>query len=132
MSTERIEYTNASIGVRLLAIIIDIIIAIILAVLCQFGWSLEYDLIWKSLIDLSVSDPFWPVLWFIIMLPLYYWLASSVTDGQTVGKIILGIRVVLDDNSSTKRMWGLHLKRTFFMRGGTKVVQQKDPEVKGL
>ena len=132
MSTERIEYMDASMGLRLVAIIIDIIIAIILAVLCQFGWSLEYDLIWKSLIDLSVSDPFWPVLWFIVLLPVYYWLCSSVTDGQTVGKMILGIRVVLDDNSSTKRMWILHLKRTFFMRGGTKVVKQKDPEVKGL
>jgi hypothetical protein len=46
--------------------------------------------------------------------------------------MINGIRVVNDDNSSTKREWMLHLKRTFQMRGGTKVVKEKDPEVKGL
>ena len=70
MSTERIQYTDATMGLRIIAIIIDIIIAVILAVISQFGWSFEYDLIWKQFFDLSINDPFWIVLWFIIILPL--------------------------------------------------------------
>ena len=133
MSTERIEYNLAPPSLRVVAIVIDAILIVILAIISQFGFNLEYELLWKSIFgDLQINNPVWYLVWFIIELPLYYWLVSSLTDGQTLGKIFTGLRVVKDDNSSTKREWKLHLKRTFFMRAGTKVVKEKDPEVKGL
>ena len=105
----------------------------ILAVISKIGFDLEYQLLWKNIFgDLQIDNPLWYLVWFIIELPLYYWLVSSLTDGQTLGKILTGLRVVKDDNSSTKREWMLHLKRTFFIKSGTKVVKEKDPEVKGL
>ncbi|MHA1513390.1 MAG: RDD family protein, partial [Candidatus Hodarchaeales archaeon] len=64
--------------------------------------------------------------------PIYHILFSSLTNGQSAGKLILGIRVVPDTNESTKRKCVLHAKRFFFLRGGTKVVKEIDPSVKGL
>ncbi|MHA1989576.1 MAG: RDD family protein [Candidatus Hodarchaeales archaeon] len=133
MSTDRIEYNDAPFSLRIVAILIDIVLVLVLAVISQFGFSLEYELFWKTFVgEFDINSPFWYLFWFVIELPLYFWLVSSLTDGQTLGKMINGIRVVNDDNSSTKREWMLHLKRTFQMRGGTKVVKEKDPEVKGL
>lgn len=133
MSTERIEYNNASPTLRVGAIVIDLILVAILGVLSHFGFQLEYELFWKSFVgEFDINTPLWSLLFFIIELPIYYWLVSSLTDGQTLGKILTGLRVVKDDNSSTKREWMLHLKGAFFIRNGTKVVKEKDPEVKGL
>ncbi|MHA2290030.1 MAG: RDD family protein [Promethearchaeota archaeon] len=133
MSTERIEYNDAPPTLRIVAILIDIVLVVILAVISQFGFSLEYELFWKTFVgEFDINSPYWYVFWFIIELPLYFWLVSSLTDGQTLGKGLLGIRVMTNDYTSTKRKWKLHLKRTFQIRGGTKVVKEKDPEVKGL
>jgi hypothetical protein len=55
---------------------------------------------------------------------------SSLTNGQSAGKLILGLRVVTDSNESTKKMFTLHFKRFFFLRAGTKVVKEIDPSVK--
>jgi uncharacterized RDD family membrane protein YckC len=136
MSTERIEYNIAPSTLRLVAILIDIVLVLIIAIVAQFGFSLEYELFWRTLVgEFDINSPYWYVFWFIIGLPLYFWLVPSITDGQTVGKIFTGIRVMTlsnDDFTSTKRKWKLHLKRTFQMRSGTKVVKEKDPEVKGL
>jgi uncharacterized RDD family membrane protein YckC len=133
LSTERIEYNNAPSTLRIVAIIIDIVVVVILAVFSHFGFQLEYELFWRTFFgEFDINTPLWSLLFFVIELPLYYWLVTSLTNGQTVGKILTGLRVVKDDNSSTKGEFKLHLKRTFFMKSGTKVVKEKDPEVKGL
>ena len=133
MSKDRIEYKTASFVLRLVALIIDLLVGVIIAFIGYLGIVLEYELIWKNL-GLFDETAFLPItiVWGIIGFGLYYVLASSFTDGQTVGKILIGIRVVTDNNESTKRGFRLHLKRLLFIRGGTKVVKEKDPEVKGL
>ena len=133
MSTERIEYNDAPPTQRIVALLIDVFLVVTLAIVTHFGFTLEYELFWKTFFgEFDILTPLWYVFWFIIELPLYFWLVSSITDGQTLGKLLTGIRVVKDDNSSTKREWKLHLRRTFQIRSGTKVVKEKDPEVKGL
>lgn len=132
MSKERIEYTDASITYRFIALVIDIIIGIFIAILCQFGAELEWEIFWSKLFDMDTLPQFFIVVWFIIGFPLYHIVCSNFTNGQTVGKMLLKIRVVTDDYNSTKRIFTLHLKRFFFMKQGTRVVKEKDPEVKGL
>ena len=133
MSKERIEYQEVSIIMRIIAIVIDLIVGIGIALFGYFGMELEYELLWKNL-NLFTKDiiPVITVIWGIAGFIAYYAVTSWYTDGQTLGKFILGIRVVANDYQSTKRMFKLHLKRLFFIRGGTKVVKEKDPEVKGL
>jgi hypothetical protein len=74
---------------------------------------------------------------YFIGLAAYYVLMSSLTDGQTLGKILTGIRVLSDDNESFKALkltqrLKIHTKRLILLRSGTKVVKEKDPEVTGL
>ncbi|MHA2295422.1 MAG: RDD family protein [Candidatus Hodarchaeales archaeon] len=141
MSKERIVYQNAPVLTRLMALIVDIIVVLIIAVICFFGGTLDYELAIKPLFALlqlgdpswmQLENPLWTIVWFIIAYPFYYVLASGFTDGQTLGKFIMGIRVMTEDNSSTKRQFKFHLKRFFLLRGGTKVVKELDPGVKGL
>jgi uncharacterized RDD family membrane protein YckC len=129
---KRIEYEDATIVLRLIALLIDIVIGVILAFLVDIGWTLEYDIFWAKLFSLEGEAMSLVVLWFIIAFPVYHILMSSLMNGQSAGKLILGIRVVTDSNGSTKRMFNLHFKRFFFMRAGTKVVKEVDPSVKGL
>lgn len=133
MSKERIEYQEVSIVMRLIALILDIIVGIGIGLFGYVGIEMEYDLLWSKL-NLFSRDiiPAITVIWTIVGFIGYYVIASGFTDGQTLGKLLLGFRVVTDDFQSTKRMFNLHLKRAFFMRKGTKVVKEKDPEVKGL
>ena len=132
MSITRIEYKNVSLPLRLIALVIDLVIGVGLAYLVEFGWFLEYDIFWKPFFNLEGSAQSLIILWFIIAFPLYHILCSSLTNGQSIGKLILGIRVVTDSNESTKRKFKLHAKRFFFLRCGTKVVKEIDPTVKGL
>ncbi len=135
MSKERIKYVELPFLSlqRLLAGLIDVLVGIIIAILCDFGAKLEYELIWKNIFPfLEDLLPILVIVWFIIFFPLYYFLSSSFTDGQTIGKMLLKIRVVTSDNHSTKKQFKLHLKRTFLMKAGTKVVKEIDPGVKGL
>ncbi len=132
MSMTRIEYKDATLPVRLIAFVIDLIIGVGIAFAVEFGWLLEYDIFWKSLLSLEGDPQSLVILWFVISFPLYHILCSSLTNGQSVGKLLLGIRVVTDSNESTKRKFRLHAKRFFFLRGGTKVVKEIDPSVKGL
>ena len=132
MSKERVEYTEITLPIRLIALFIDLLVALGLAFMAEFGWILEYDLFWSNIFNLQ-GEPAWLVpLWFILCFPLYHVLCSSLLDGQTMGKLLLGIRVVTDQNESTNRKFKLHLKRFFLMRAGTKVVKEIDPSVKGL
>ncbi len=132
MSMKRIEYEDASIVLRLIALGIDVVIGVILAFLMDFGWRLEYDIFWSKLLSLEGEAMSLVILWFIVAFPVYHILMSSLTNGQTAGKLILGIRVVTDSNESTKRKFTLHLKRFFFLKEGTKVAKEIDPSVKGL
>lgn len=136
MSKERISYKEVSIIFRLVALVIDIVVGIILAFLLQFGALLEWDLLWTAILPNAAElEPFLDylvIVWFIIFFPVYHFLISALTDGQTVGKMILGIKVVTVENESTKRQFKLHLRRFFFMKGGTKVVKEIDPGVAGL
>ncbi|MHA1978862.1 MAG: RDD family protein [Candidatus Hodarchaeales archaeon] len=132
MSMTRIEYKNVSLPIRLIALVIDLIIGVGLAFGMEFGWFLEYDIFWKSFFNLEGEPQSLIILWFVLAFPLYHIVCSSLTNGQSAGKLILGIRVVTDTNESTKRKFKLHAKRFFFLRGGTKVVKEIDPSVKGL
>ena len=132
MSVTRIEYKDVTLPVRLIALVIDLIVGVGIAIGAEFGWYLEYDIFWKSLFNLEGEPQSLIILWFVLTFPLYHIICSSLTNGQSVGKLILGIRVVTDSNESTKRKFRLHAKRFFFLRGGTKVVKEIDPSVKGL
>ena len=132
MSVTRIEYKDVSLLIRLVALAIDLVVGVGLAIFMEFGWFLEYDIFWKSFFNLEGEPQSLIILWFILAFPLYHILCSSLTNGQSVGKLILGIRVVTDTNESTKKKFKLHAKRFFFLRGGTKVVKEIDPSVKGL
>ncbi|MHA1974657.1 MAG: RDD family protein, partial [Candidatus Hodarchaeales archaeon] len=128
----RIEYKEVGLAIRLIALVIDVVIGAFIAIFMQWGTLLEYDLLWSKLFNLEAILPYLVYLWFIIFFPVYHILCSSFTDGQTVGKMLLKIKVVTIDNNSTKRAFKLHLKRFFFIREGTKVVREYDPGVKGL
>ncbi len=133
MSKERIEYNLASTSTRLIALIIDLIVGLVIDFISYFGMELEYEIFWSKL-NLFTRDiiPYVLIVWFFIGTGIYYVLMSSLTEGQTLGKMLTGIRVVKEDNSSTKKMFKLHTKRLLFIRKGTKVVKEKDPEVQGL
>ena len=134
MSTERIQYNTAPLPSRIIAMIIDIVMVLIIALICYFGALLENELIWKDLFNdaLHLDYTIWILIWFILVYPLYFVLTSALTDGQTLGKLLIGIRVMTEDNESTKRAFKLHFKRFFLMKKGTRVVKETDPGVKGL
>ena len=133
LSKERIEYMDASFITRLIALLIDAVVGVGIAIFCQFGTELEYEILWSKIFP-ALEDllPYTVYIWFIIFFPLYHILCSAFTEGQTIGKMLLGIRVVTDQNESTKRKFKLHFKRFFFLKAGTKVVKEIDPSVKGL
>ncbi len=135
MSTERINYEISPIGPRLIALVIDLAVVVILAVIFTFLGQIDWYVLQQMLsLDIEYSEVLLPVFVFMIIFSLlvYFILVPSFTNGQTVGKMILGLNVVYDDNSSTKRKFGTHFKRLFFMRGGTKVVKVVDKRPEGL
>ncbi len=135
MSSERIKYETTPIAPRLIALVIDLVVVVILAVIFTFLGQIDW-FVMQQLFSLDVeyieviSIAF--ILMVIISLLVYFILIPSFTDGQTIGKIIMGLHVVYDDNSSTKRKFSTHTKRLFFMRGGTKVVKVVDERPEGL
>ena len=133
MSSERIEYIEATFIVRLIALIIDLIVGVGIAIFSQWGAELEYEILWSKIFPfLGDMLSYTVYIWFILFFPLYHIICSSLTNGQTLGKLLMGIRVVTDQNESTKRKFKLHFRRFFFLKGGTKVVKEIDPSVKGL
>ena len=133
MSSERIEYIEATFIIRLIALIIDLIVGVGIAIFSQWGAELEYEILWSKIFPfLGDMLSYTVYIWFILFFPLYHIICSSLTNGQTLGKLLMGIRVVTDQNESTKRKFKLHFRRFFFLKGGTKVVKEIDPSVKGL
>ncbi|MFW9906748.1 MAG: RDD family protein [Candidatus Thorarchaeota archaeon] len=136
MTTERIKYEISPTGPRIIALIIDLIIVALITVFCQWGVELEWNMFWKPILfpDIEFVEIYWLMLLLMLIfsLLLYFILVPSFTNGQTVGKMIMGLYVVYDDNSSTKRKFVTHIKRLFFMRGGTKVVKVSDKRPEGL
>ena len=135
MSTERINYEVSPIGPRLIALVIDIVVVMILAVIFTFLGQIDWWFL-QQLFSLDVEYievvPSVLILMVIVSLLVYFIIVPSLTDGQTIGKLIMGLHVVYDDNSSTKRKFKTHTKRLFFMRGGTKVVKVVDVRPEGL
>ena len=135
MSTERIKYETTPIVPRLIALVIDLVVVVILAVIFTFLGQIDWFFM-QQLFSLDVEYievvPIAFILSVIMSLIVYFILVPSLTDGQTIGKLIMGLHVVYDDNSSTKRKFGTHAKRLFFMRGGTKVVKIVDVRPEGL
>ncbi len=138
MSKERIEYNPAPMSSRLIALIIDLVIAVVIDLISYVGMQFEHEIIYSAF-DIYYKDliPYIAIVWFFIGFAIYYVLVSGFTDGQTLGKILTGIRVVSDDNESFKSLkltqrLKIHTKRLVFLRSGTKVVKEKDPEVTGL
>ena len=90
-----------------------------------FFWPLLITSLVLWFIQAFINPNTWlGYIWFIVFFPLYHIICSTFTDGQTLGKILLGIRVVTDQNESTKRKFRLHFKRFFFLKAGTKVVKE--------
>ena len=48
MSVTRIEYKNVSLVTRLVALAIDLVVGVGLAIFMEFGWFLEYDIFYKN------------------------------------------------------------------------------------
>jgi uncharacterized RDD family membrane protein YckC len=135
MSTERIKYEISPMTPRLIALIIDLVVVLILAAIFTFLGQIDWFFLQQMLsLDVEYTEVLLPVFIFMIVFSIlvYFILVPSFTNGQTVGKMIMGLNVVYDDNSSTKRKFGTHLKRLFFMRGGTKVVKVVDERPEGL
>ena len=135
MSEKRIIYETSSIGVRLIALVIDFVIPIpILTLFFQWGVSLEWELLWRNIFNLEFSEVEMILLiaMFLLSVVFYFIVVPSVLNGQTIGKIVMGLHVVYNDNSSTKMKFGTHTKRLFFMRQGTKVVKIVDKRPEGL
>jgi uncharacterized RDD family membrane protein YckC len=135
MSSERIRYENSPFGIRLIALVIDLIAVVVLAVIFTFLGQIDWWFLQQILsLDIEYIEVIAIIFVFMVVfsLLLYFIFIPSFTDGQTIGKLIFGIHVVNDDNSSTKRQFVTHLKRLFFMRGGTKVVKVVDERPKGL
>lgn len=138
MSKERIEYNTAPMSSRLIALIVDLIVAVVIDIIMYFGIELEHEIIYRAF-DFYYRDmiPSIVFVMYFIGFAVYFVLASSFTDGQTLGKVLTGIRVVSGDNESfralklTQRL-KIHTKRLILLRSGTKVVKEKDPEVFGL
>lgn len=138
MSKERIEYNTAPMSSRLIALIIDLVVAVVIDIIMWVGIELEHEIIYRTF-DWYYREwiPYIVLVMYFVGFAIYYVLASGFTDGQTVGKILTGIRVVSEDNESFKSLkltqrLKIHTKRLVFLRGGTKVVKEKDPEVTGL
>ncbi|MHA2033367.1 MAG: hypothetical protein ACW99Q_28685, partial [Candidatus Kariarchaeaceae archaeon] len=77
----RIEYKNASLPIRLIALVVDLIIGVGLAFGMEFGWFLEYDIFWKPVFSLEGEPQSLIILWFVLIFPLYHILCSSLTNG---------------------------------------------------
>ncbi|MFX0151281.1 MAG: RDD family protein [Candidatus Hodarchaeota archaeon] len=135
MSEERLKYETSPIGSRLIALAIDLVLVVILAVIFTFLGQIDWFFIEQMFnfgVEYNEIVPIVFIFMIIFSLLVYFILVPSLTDGQTVGKIIMGLNVVYNDNSSTKRKFGTHTKRLFFMRQGTKVVKIVDKRPKGL
>ncbi|MHA2304023.1 MAG: RDD family protein [Candidatus Hodarchaeales archaeon] len=138
MSKERIEYNTAPMSSRLIAFIVDLIVAVVIDIIMWVGIELEHEIIYRTF-DWYYREwiPYIVLVMYFVGLAAYYVLMSSLTDGQTLGKILTGIRVLSDDNESFKALkltqrLKIHTKRLILLRSGTKVVKEKDPEVTGL
>lgn len=135
MSEDRLKYKTSPIGPRLIALVIDLVIVVILAVIFTFLGTIDWwviEQIFNTGIEYVEIVPIVFVFMIIFSLLLYFIVVPSLTEGQTVGKIVMGLNVVYDDNSSTKKKFGTHIKRLFFMRQGTKVVKIVDERPEGL
>jgi uncharacterized RDD family membrane protein YckC len=86
--------TPAPAGARLLAALVDVALlaAIDLTVVHSTLAVLRHP--WDRLLEL----PLLPLLGFCLMLNAGYVLAFTVASGQTIGKMMAGVRVVADDS----------------------------------
>jgi uncharacterized RDD family membrane protein YckC len=89
----RIDQTPASIGERILARCIDLLIIII------YFFAAIYAV--KSLIEGAVAEDVLIIMIYIFILPVFFYtlLWEVFNQGQTPGKKLLGIRVVMKDGS---------------------------------
>ncbi|MFX1252530.1 MAG: RDD family protein [Promethearchaeota archaeon] len=139
MSRERIIFQKVSRWWRLLAFFIDIVIVVILAFTLKEAIMAEYEMFLKNIIPLDESMlALLPIFGFMDLFPLYYIGMHALFNGQTIGKKLLGIRVVTNDNQSTgfrekrARAFLIHIKRFFLLRRGTTVIREIDPPVPEL
>jgi uncharacterized RDD family membrane protein YckC len=99
MSKERIEYIEANLTIRLLALLIDAALGLLLAVISHYGAILEWDILWSKILPESFDllpflETYGLIFWFVIMFPLSHILISAFFNGRSIGKAALGLRVV--------------------------------------
>jgi uncharacterized RDD family membrane protein YckC len=93
----RVAPTTAGAGVRLVAALIDFLLlgaidaAVVLLTLRIAGLELSAD-------DLSVLSPI-PMSAFFTLLALGYLIGFTAGGGQTIGKMVVGVRVTADDDT---------------------------------
>ena len=138
MSTlEHVDFELAPPVQRILAGVIDIIIAYIIGFIMMFGAILEWEMFegpFFANLATQTADPtlkaFFqmlggpaaqniPLLIFfiefgaLILAPVVYFVVTTLTEGQSIGMMLFRLHVRrLEDNSSTKRAWKTHLVRS--------------------
>ncbi|WP_421827767.1 RDD family protein [Larkinella sp.] len=85
-----LEYEPASLGDRILALLLDYLILL--------GWLILYFVLTK-LLPGAFRSPFWTGLFLLLPFMLYDLLCETFLNGQSLGKIAMKIRVVMLDGS---------------------------------
>ena len=99
-------YEFADIGRRILAYIIDAL------VVYAIYWILVSFFLWRIFLRTGLYGLLTLILWYLIAL-FYFWLLESI-NGQTLGKLFVGVRTVHEDTfevaSYTKNLKNCFLK----------------------
>jgi uncharacterized RDD family membrane protein YckC len=85
-----LEYEPASLGDRILALLLDYLVF--------FGWLILYFVLTK-LLPGAFQSSFWTGLFLLLPFMLYDLLCETFLNGQSLGKIAMKIRVVMLDGS---------------------------------
>ncbi|MFC7535138.1 RDD family protein [Actinoplanes sp. GCM10030250] len=91
-----IELRPARLGSRALALMIDILIQLALVLLLLVLTRIALDFLPGSLVDEALFSTTWRVVLVVVLL-LYPTLVETVTNGRSVGKAAVGLRVIRED-----------------------------------
>lgn len=112
----------AAIGRRVSAYMIDVVLVAVALGFCLGGLG-AYAGFMSQQKDIDIQELLKPISWigpilgFAIPL-LYFFILESIT-GKTIGKRLLGLKVV--DHEGAKPSWGRALLRAFFIPGGAAI-----------
>ncbi|QEG20684.1 protein kinase domain-containing protein [Mariniblastus fucicola] len=112
----------AAIGRRVSAYMIDIVLVAVAIGVCLGGFG-AYAGVMSKVKDIPVEDMLGPISWigpiFGFIVPLMYFFLLEAFTGKTIGKRLLGLKVI--DHEGAKPSWSRALLRAFFIPGGAAV-----------